>query len=234
MRIDKFLASQGYGSRKEVKKIIKNGQIRINDLVIKNDGFQIDEYKDVVMINNTIITYQKYLYIMLYKPKGYVSATNDTNEATVLDLVKDYQQFSLFPIGRLDKDTEGLLILSNDGELAHKLLSPAKKVVKTYYVETKKSIRKEDIQKIEEGITIDTGYLCLGANVELIDERRCYISITEGKFHQIKKMIKATNNKVEYLKRVRFANISLDKTLEKGEFRKLTNQEVFTLQESVE
>lgn len=230
MRLDKMLSSCGLGTRKEVKELIRKKHITINGNVITNDDYKVDENKDIVLVDNQPITYQKYIYIMLHKPAGVVSATFDPKEKTVIDLVPEYAYFDLFPFGRLDKDTEGLLILSNDGQLAHNLLSNKKHVSKKYYVEIEGLLNNEDIEIFKKGMTIDNNEKCLPAKIEIISNNTCFLTITEGKFHQAKRMFEKVNKPVKYLKRVEFGNLKLDENLEKGEYRLLTEKEIEKLQ----
>ena len=228
IRLDKLLKDCGLGSRKEVKEYIRKGLVMVNDVVIKNDDYKVDEEKDCIKFDNEMIMYEKYVYIMLNKPAGVVSATFDNKDRTVLDLIDEYQHMDLFPFGRLDKDTEGLLIISNDGKLAHDLLSPKKHVDKKYYVEVEGVLTLDDIKAFNNGITIDEE-LCKPADLEIIKSdaiSNCYVTICEGKYHQVKRMFESVNKKVIYLKRITFGNISLDENLKLGEYRKLTDEEI--------
>ena len=228
IRLDKLLKDCGIGSRKEVKEYIRKGFVTINDTVIKNDDFKVDEEKDVIKFDGETITYEKYVYIMLNKPAGVVSATYDNKYKTVIDLIDEYKHMDLFPFGRLDKDTEGLLIISNDGKLAHDLLSPKKHVDKKYYVEVEGLVTEEDIILFKQGITYEDE-ICKPATLEIIESdnvSKCYVTISEGKYHQVKKMFESVNKQVIYLKRITFGNISLDNNLKLGEYRKLTNEEI--------
>ena len=206
--------------------------VTVNDCVIKNDDFKIDEENDIVRFNGEIIKYEKFVYLMLNKPAGVVSATFDNRDTTVLDLIDEYKHLNLFPFGRLDKDSEGLLIISNDGQLAHNLLSPKKHVNKKYYVDVEGAVTIEDIQKFEEGILLDDGKLCKSASLEIIESgqiSKCYVTISEGVFHQVKRMFESVNKKVIYLKRITFGNINLDASLKLGEYRKLSKEEIESL-----
>lgn len=228
IRVDKLLKDCGIGSRKEVKEYIRKGFVTVNDKVIKNDDFKVNEEADVIKFDGEIITYEKYVYIMLNKPAGVVSATYDNRDKTVIDLINEYKHMDLFPFGRLDKDTEGLLIISNDGKLAHDLLSPKKHVDKKYYVEVEGIVNEEDIVLFKRGITYEHE-ICKPATLEIIESNnisKCYVTISEGKYHQVKKMFESVNKKVIYLKRITFGNISLDENLKLGEYRKLTNEEI--------
>lgn len=228
IRLDKLLKDCGIGSRKEVKDYIRKGLVKVNDTIIKNDDFKVNEEKDVIKFDDETITYEKFVYIMLNKPAGVVSATYDNKDKTVLDLIDEYKHMDLFPFGRLDKDTEGLLIISNDGKLAHDLLSPKKHVDKKYYVEVEGIVNEEDILTFKQGITYDDE-ICKPAILEIIESNnisKCYVTISEGKYHQVKKMFESVNKKVIYLKRITFGNISLDNNLKLGEYRKLTDEEI--------
>ena len=226
MRLDKFLANSGIGSRKEVKELIKQGLIFVNDERIKNSDKNIDEIKDVIKIRDKCIEYRKYVYIMLNKPQNVISATEDNKHKTVIDLIKGYDTYNIFPVGRLDIDTEGLLLLTNDGKLSHNLLSPKKHVEKEYFVKLKENINDIDINKVENNIELEDGYICKKAKIKRLSKNELNISITEGKFHQVKRMFKAVGNEVIFLKRVRMANILLDKNLKSGEYRELTEDEL--------
>ena len=229
MRLDKFLTELGIGSRKEVKEIVKKGHIKINSTIAKNSDTKIDENNDKIYLDGNLLVYEKFVYIMLNKPAGVVSATFDNKDKTVIDLINEYKHLNLFPFGRLDKDSEGLLIISNDGKLAHDLLSPKKHVDKTYYVDVEGIVTDDDILKFKEGITLDDGKVCKSAKLEIIksDEiSNCHVTISEGVFHQVKRMFESVNKKVIYLKRITFGNISLDNTLKLGEYRKLTEEEI--------
>lgn len=226
MRLDKLLSSCGFGTRKEVKELIRKKHVIVNDTIITNDDFKVKENEDKILVDNKEIKYQKFIYIMLHKPAGIVSATFDPKEKTVIDLVPEYAHYDLFPFGRLDKDTEGLLILSNDGKLAHNLLSNKKHVSKKYYVEIDGILQTNDITIFEKGMIIDNNEKCLPAKLEIITNNACFLTITEGKYHQVKRMFEAINKPVTYLKRVEFGPLSLDESLSKGEYRLLTEQEI--------
>ena len=226
MRLDKFLANSGVGSRKEVKELIKQGLVFVNEERIKSSDKNIDENKDIIKVNNKLITYKKHVYIMLNKPKNVISATDDNKHKTVIDLIKGYDTYNIFPVGRLDIDTEGLLLLTNDGKLSHNLLSPKKHVEKEYLVKLKENINDHNIYKVENSIELEDGYVCKRAKISKISENELTISITEGKFHQVKRMFKAVNNEVIYLKRIRMGNLLLDKNLMLGEYRELSSDEL--------
>lgn len=228
MRLDNFLTKALNVSRSEASKIIKNKQITINNKVAVKKDTYIDEQKDIIKYNNEIIEYKEFIYIMLNKPKGYLSATKDTKDKTVIDLIDIKRE--IFPVGRLDKDTEGLMLLTNNGKYAHFLTSPNHHVIKKYYVEVEKEILEDEIRLFCNGLEIRDGkdelYITKDANLELITEKTCYVYISEGKFHQIKRMFEKINNKVLYLKRVKFGDIELDESLELGQYRELTEEEI--------
>lgn len=230
MRLDKFLAEVGLGSRKEVKQLIKKGHISVNQKIEKSDKKQIDPEKDQVDYQGEILHYQEFYYYLLHKPAGVVSATEDKHDQTVMDLFSpsDYRS-DLFPVGRLDKDTEGLLLITNDGKLAHDLLSPKKHVEKEYFAEVQGVMTAEDQQRFVEGILLD-GDRTLPAEL-LIDEvtedkSKVRIILHEGKFHQVKRMVKACGKEVTYLKRIRMGKLLLTKELVKGAYRSLTEDEL--------
>lgn len=226
MRLDKFLAHANYGTRREVKKIIRSGWVSVNDQIIRNDDFKIDEIKDVICVDNEQVIYQQFYYIMLNKPNGYVSATIDDRYPTVLDLIDEDYALDLFPVGRLDLDTEGLLLLTNDGSLSHDLLSPKKHVDKEYYVELEKDFNDQDIKTLEAGVAINDQEVCKEAKVKRIDNNKMMLIIQEGKYHQVKRMMHAIDNEVTYLKRLRMGSLVLDETLPLGEYRALDETEI--------
>lgn len=226
MRLDKFLAHANYGTRREVKKIIRSGWVSVNDQIVKNDDFKIDENKDIIYVDNEQVIYQQFYYIMLNKPNGYVSATIDDRYPTVIDLIYEDYALDLFPVGRLDLDTEGLLLLTNDGSLSHELLSPKKHVDKEYYVELEKDFNDQDIKTLEAGVAINDQEVCKEAKVKRIDNNKMMLIIQEGKYHQVKRMMHAIDNEVTYLKRVRMGSLKLDEALPLGEYRALNEEEI--------
>ena len=228
MRLDKFLKDTGFGSRKEVKVLIKQKRVSVNDIVISNEGISVDEITDIIKVDNTHVIYIKFVYIMLNKPQGVVSATIDNVHSTVIDLINDYKYLDLFPVGRLDIDTEGLLLITNDGALSHNLLSPKKHVDKTYYLETNEVLTSDDINQIESGVLIDNE-LTLPAKLEIVNDNKYLLTIHEGKFHQVKRMISSVGKKVTFLKRIKFGSLVLDKDLPLGSYRLLTNEEIENL-----
>jgi len=225
LRLDKFLCDAGIGSRSQVKVFLKQGLIKVNGEIIKRPEFKVEEEQDSVTFQGKEIKYRKYVYYMLNKPKGVVSATKDNLDRTVTDLIKDSGHQNLFPVGRLDKDTEGLLIMTNDGDLAHRLLSPKRHVDKVYYVELDKILTEEGRRMLETGIDIGEEKPTLPANAQRITDTSLYLTIREGKYHQVKRMLKAVGCEVTYLKRIAMGAISLDKNLPCGCYRELTEEE---------
>lgn len=233
IRLDKMLSHLGYGSRKEVKEIIRHGWVYVNGEQIKDDDFKVSEVDDEIIVDGDKIDYEEYIYIMLNKPQGVISATYDPRYETVIDLIPEYRKMNIFPVGRLDIDTEGLLIITNDGELAHKLLSPKYHVFKKYYVEFSGTFKEEYYKSFESGIILDDGYETLPGKIEVIDDNKAHVYIREGKYHQVKRMFEALDMHVDYLKRIAFGDINLDKNLKLGEWRMLENDELNSLKSSV-
>lgn len=228
MRLDKFLASAFSLSRSEVKEKIKKGVVTVNGRTAKDAGMNVSE-ADSVTLSGKEAEYLKHVYIMLNKPAGVVSATSDKTYKTVTDLLSDkLKKRGLFPVGRLDIDTEGLLILTDDGDFAHRVTSPGKKVDKTYYLKTELPIGEDYTAKLSEGVYIPGGHKTLPAVFCLISEFEAYLTISEGKFHQVKYMLEALGNRVLYLKRVRIGRLDLDESLSPGEYRPfLPSEKVF-------
>lgn len=230
MRLDKLLAHCGFGTRKEVKDIIKKGYVQVNGITIKKDKTHVDPDCDEVFVDGEKVIYEEFVYYMLNKPKGYVSATEDNVYPTVVELIDDYYRDDLFPVGRLDVDTEGLLLMCNDGQLAHRLLSPKNHCSKIYYAKIKGIVTQDDIETFKNGVVIDDDYQCMSANLKILgcDESNSEIEVEiyEGKFHQVKKMFLAVGKEVTYLKRIRMKNLILDDNLKLGEFRRLTLEEL--------
>lgn len=238
MRIDRLLCELNIGSRSEVKQLLKRGLVSVNGIRVLKPETQVNEQTDVISCKGQEYRYRHFVYYMMNKPAGVVSATKDTESRTVLDVLAEYLKTDLnqnltgipvkdiFPVGRLDKDTVGLLILTNDGELAHNLLSPKKHVEKRYYVETDLPVTGKAISRLEEGLWIGQGEKTKEAKVKLLGERKCSIVITEGKFHQVKRMFHAVGLTVTYLKRISMGNLMLDESLPEGGVRELTEKEV--------
>ena len=231
MRLDKYLAEMGVGTRQEVKKQIRQGKVTVNGIVVKAADTKIDENGDEVMVDGRNISYVSYEYYMLNKPAGVISATEDRKDTTVIDLIRDKKRKDLFPVGRLDKDTEGLLLITNDGDLAHRLLAPKKHVDKVYYAKIDGVVTEEDAKKFAEGIDIGTDEeeMTRPAKLEIIksrEESEIRLTIHEGKFHQVKRMFHAVGKEVTYLKRERMGTLCLDENLKPGEYRLLTEEEI--------
>ncbi|WP_430509533.1 pseudouridine synthase [Gottfriedia solisilvae] len=230
MRIDKILANMGYGSRKEVKGLLKQGVVKIGDNIVKSPKEHVDLDNQVVSVNGEVVEYKEYVYLMMNKPPGVISSTEDSEHETVIGLL-EYEDiiFDPFPVGRLDKDTEGLLLITNDGQLAHQLLSPKKHVPKKYYATIDGLVTEEDIKAFEQGVTLDDGYETKPGYLTILtsgQESEIELVIMEGKFHQVKRMFEAVGKTVTYLKRLEMGPLKLDETLELGEYRELTNEEL--------
>lgn len=229
MRLDKLLAHSGFGTRKEVKNLIKKGYVSVNGEIEKIDKRHVNPSSDEIRVDGELIKYEEFVYYMLNKPSGYVSATEDNVYPTVVELIDDYYRQDLFPVGRLDVDTEGLLILTNDGVLAHQLLSPKNHCPKVYYAQINGVCTEDDVQTFLDGITIDE-YKCQSAYLKIlsISDTKSEIEVTifEGKFHQVKKMFLAIGKEVTYLRRIRMKNLCLDDNLNLGEYRRLTLEEL--------
>lgn len=235
LRVDKVLSNLGYGSRAELKVHCKKGLVKVNDKVISNPGTQVDTDIDKIEFNNEVVRYREFVYIMMNKPDGYLSATFDKRDPIVLDLIDpSYLTFEPFPVGRLDKDTEGLLVLTNDGQLAHRVLSPKKHVPKTYYAKIEGIVTEEDVKAFEKGVVLDDGYETMPSQLKIIESgevSEIELTIHEGKFHQVKRMFESVGKKVVYLKRLSMGKLILDETLSLGEYRELTDKEVKLIEE---
>lgn len=229
MRLDKLLAHCNYGTRKEVKDIIKKGYVTVNDKVVKKDKEHVNPETDIIMVDGEQVIYEEFVYYMLNKPQGYVSATADNVYPTVIELIDDYYRDDIFPVGRLDVDTEGLLLITNDGQLAHRLTSPKHHCSKIYYAKINGVVTEHDIELFKEGITIDD-YTCMSSNLKILstDESTSEIEVEifEGKFHQVKKMFLAVGKEVTYLQRIKMKNLCLDESLDLGEYRRLSEEEL--------
>ncbi|GKX64882.1 pseudouridine synthase [Inconstantimicrobium mannanitabidum] len=230
-RLDKVLSNLGYGSRKEIKSIVKKNLVEVDGVVIKDNGFQLDPEKSKIVVAGEEVLYRKYIYLMMNKPDGVISATFDNRDETVIDLLEpEHAIFEPFPVGRLDKDTVGLLLITNDGELNHRLISPKWGVDKVYHAYIDKPVDEEDIKAFEKGVTLDDGYKCMSAKLEIIgpmDEgSEIHVTVQEGKYHQVKRMFESRGKKVVYLQRISFAGLPLDTDLEEGQYRELTEEEL--------
>lgn len=232
IRLDKFLSEMSGWTRSEVKKIVRTGSVTVDGNEVKKPETKIDEKLSIVRVDGRQIKYNKYEYYMLNKPKGFVSATTDREHKTVVDIISSSEKKDLFPVGRLDIDTEGLLLITNDGELAHRLLAPKNHVEKTYYVEVSGILDDADVDAVEKGLDIGEEKNTIPAKMEILKTdiqnniSSCYLTIHEGKFHQVKRMMKKLGKTVTYLKRVSMGSLILDSKLKKGNYRKLTEQEI--------
>lgn len=233
MRLDKLLANMGYGSRKEVKQLLKQKAVRVDDVVVKDAAMKVDTEKQIVTVFGEPVEYTEFIYLMMNKPQGVISATEDNRDETVIDLLDPlHQHFEPFPVGRLDKDTEGFLLITNDGQLAHNLLSPKKHVPKTYYADIEGRVTEADIEAFAQGVTLDDGYHTKPGHLvilEAAEQSKIELTIQEGKFHQVKRMFEAVDKKVTYLKRLSMGPLQLDPQLALGEYRELTETELNTL-----
>lgn len=235
MRLDKMLSNMGCGSRRDIKIYLKKGLVRVNGKIEKSPSVHVDAYGDDVEFDGEKVMYKEHVYIMLNKPAGYVSATEDNRDRTVMELIDpSHLVFKPFPVGRLDKDTEGLLVLTSDGDLAHRVLSPRKHVSKRYYAQIDGVVGQQDIEAFKVGVELDDGYVTLPAKLEILEsgeKSEIELVIVEGKFHQVKRMFEAVGKKVTYLKRLSMGNLILDESLQKGESRELTEDEIIRLEE---
>lgn len=232
MRLDKFLGITGCCSRSDAKRAIRGKNVSVNGETAKSSDMQVDEERDVVVYFGKTVVYRKYTYIMLNKPEGVVSATEDGRDVTVLDLLPDnVRNDRMFPCGRLDKNTLGLVLLLDNGELGHRLLAPKSHVSKKYRFRSKYAISQEDAARFEGGLTLEDGYATLPATIELdADGMGGIITLVEGKYHQIKRMLEALKNKITYLERITFGPLVLDEALGRGEWRYLDDDEIDALE----
>ena len=232
VRLDKYLTAMGVGTRSEVKTYIRKGRVQVDGQVVKEPDIKINTTNVQVLFDNKLLQYEEFVYYMLNKPAGVVSATTDNQSTTVIELMKEAKNKDIFPVGRLDKDTEGLLLITNDGDLSHQLLSPRKHIGKVYYAKVKGCVTQEDILAFEKGIRINDEFTTLPAKLNIIkyDEiSEIEVTIFEGKFHQVKRMFMAVGKEVIYLKRLSMGNLRLDETLLPGEYRRLTQGEINSL-----
>lgn len=232
MRIDKFLTELGLGTRSEVKKILKTGQVAVNGIPVKKPEEKINETEDTVTYQGKVLAYQQFEYYMFHKPAGCVTAVSDAKHKTVMDYMKDLTRKDLNPVGRLDIDTEGLLLITNDGMLSHELLSPAKHVPKTYYAKVEGKVTEEDVSLFAAGVDIGEKKLTKSADLRILVSdtvSEIELTISEGKFHQVKRMFEAVDKKVVYLKRISMGSLVLDENLEPGSYRLLTDEEITQL-----
>ena len=229
-RLDKIISATGKKSRREVKLLVKQGRILVDGVPAAAADMKVDPAVSEILMDGENIGYQKFTYIMLHKPAGVLSAVEDKRQKTVLDLLpEELQRRGLSPVGRLDKDTEGLLLLTNDGELTHKLLSPRHHVDKVYYARVEGVLEKADCEAFAVGMTLGDGLECLPAGLEILSDSEALVTLQEGKFHQVKRMLAACGKPVTYLKRLSMGPLQLDESLQPGEFRHLTEEELAAL-----
>lgn len=236
-RLDKVLSNQGYGTRKEIKKIIRDGAVQVDEKIVSDPGMHVDPETQKLYVNGRQVFYRNYIYLMMNKPQGVISATEDERERTVLDLLpEEYASFKPAPAGRLDKDTTGLLILTNDGRLAHDIISPKKHMPKIYHARVKGEVTKQDVDRFSEGIVLDDGYKTLPSRLSIMERGQISaveIEIYEGKYHQIKRMFEAVGKAVVFLTRVSVGPVMLDENLKPGEFRELKAEEIQSLYHNI-
>jgi 16S rRNA pseudouridine516 synthase len=229
-RLDKLLSNFGYGTRSEIRNLIKDGTVKVDGAIVKDASMHVDPQSSKIELKGTILNYREFIYLMMNKPAGVISATTDNKLKTANDLLpSEFSCFDLFPAGRLDIDTEGMLLLTNDGQLAHNLLSPKKHVSKRYYAVIDGMVTETDVKAFKEGVMLDDGYVTMPANLYIIMSglrSEIELEIHEGKFHQVKRMFEEVGKKVTYLKRIRMGGLKLDESLEPGACRELTPEEL--------
>ena len=226
MRLEKYLVQCGVASRKKIKTAIAEGRVTVNGKIEVNDATDVEWGDDIITFDGIIPQKKQLKYYIMYKVSGYITAMEDENKKTVAELLPDYvDKNSVFPVGRLDRDTEGLLLFTSDGDLSHAMAHPDNDMKKTYYVELDKEISHDDILALEQGVTLDTNYTALPSEVEFLDSKSIHLTITEGKYHQVKKMLKAVKNKVTYLKRVKFGNLTLE-NMRPGEVKEIKREDI--------
>lgn len=230
IRLDKYISDSSPLSRKDASKVIKRGDVSVNGAVISDIAFKVDKENDIVTLMGEKLSHKQNYYIMMNKPQGYLSATEDKYDKTVMDLLDNsLPKAKIFPAGRLDKDTEGFLFLTTDGILAHKVTGPKNHIPKKYFVKLDLPLKNDLIKAFKDGVTLENGELCKSADLEITDEYNCYLTITEGKYHQVKRMFLMYGLTVTYLKRVQIGGLTLSEDLKSGEYRELTEDEVLKL-----
>lgn len=227
IRLDKFVSDCGVATRREIKQMVKAGRISVNGEVAKTPDIKLDPETSVVTLDGNILKYEKFHYYMLNKPAGVLSATDDGKQKTVIDLLSpEMQKMGLFPVGRLDKDTTGLLIITDDGDFAHRVISPKSEIVKVYNACTESPVNDADVRAFKDGITLADGTKCLPAELRLLDDGSCLVMVMEGKYHQVKRMLASRGKPVTALKRLKIGELELDESLKPGEFRALSQNEL--------
>ncbi len=229
MRVDKLLSNMGYGSRKDMKKLLKTGSVHVDGMAIKDGKIHVDPSKQVVTVFGEVVEYKPYIYLMMNKPQGVISATEDHEHGTVIDLLSpEHVMYEPFPVGRLDKDTEGFLLLTNDGQFSHALMSPKRHVPKTYVATVRGEVDDHDVALFKQGVMLEDGYTTKPAELVILKPgaiSEVELTITEGKYHQVKRMFEAVGKKVTALSRIKVGDLSIDPMLELGAYRELTEEE---------
>ena len=235
MRLDKYLADMGLGTRSEIKKAVRSGRVSVDGRAVTNPAAKVGP-EEVVLFDGTAVTYEPYVYYMLHKPAGVISASEDRRERTCVDLIDETRRRDLFPVGRLDRDTEGLLLITNDGDLCHRLLTPSRHVDKVYYARISGKVTEKDVRGFADGLQVDEDFRAMPAQLRILRSdsvSEVEIVIREGKFHQIKRMFRAVGKEVLYLKRLSMGSLTLDPALEAGAWRRLTADELAELRKSL-
>ncbi len=237
LRLDKILSHMGIGTRTEIRKMMKKGLVSVNGEIIKDPALKINPEESSIFVAGEPVIYKKFIYLMMNKPAGYLSATTDEHDKTVLDLLApEHRIFAPFPVGRLDKDTEGLLLLTNDGKMGHHLTAPRRHVPKTYYALIKGEVSEADVKAFSQGVILDDGYKTLPARLTILKtglRSEIELIIYEGKYHQVKRMFQAQGKEVIYLKRIKMGPLVLDESLATGAYRELTSEELLLLREDL-
>lgn len=236
IRLDKFITDMGIASRNDAKALIKNGRVTVDGIVAISGETKIDTTMSIVTIDGNEIRYQKFVYVMLNKPSGFICAAEDKKEKTIMELLDEsLKRREVFSVGRLDKDTEGLLLLTDDGDYAHRVISPKSDIIKRYYARLSASPDETDIKKMRDGIKLSDGTHCLPAGLEILSEFECIVSVSEGKYHQVKRMMASLGKPVEYLKRLSVGALLLDESLPLGSYRELSEGEIeLSLQNTIQ
>ena len=235
MRLDKYLADMGLGTRSEIKKAVRSGRVSVDSRTVTDPGAKVGP-EDEVLFDGKAVTYEPYVYYMLHKPAGVISASEDRRERTCVDLIDETRRRDLFPVGRLDRDTEGLLLITNDGDLCHRLLTPSRHVDKVYFARVSGRVTGEDVRGFADGLQVDADFRAMPAQLRILRSdsvSEVEVVIREGKFHQIKRMFRAVGKEVLYLKRLSMGSLTLDPALEAGAWRRLTADELAELRKSL-
>ena len=227
IRLDKLLSNEGIASRKELRAIIKAGRVTVNGNAVCNPETKVESDSDIIRFDGRILKYSEYHYYMMDKPCGILTATEDKEQKTVLDLLPpEVRRMGVFPIGRLDKDTSGLLLITNNGEFAHRVISPKSNIEKLYFAKVDGIPTAEDAEEFEKGLILSDGTKCLPAKLEITGENKCFVTVREGKYHQVRRMLASRGKRVEQLRRLRIGSLSLDSSMKTGDFRELAQNEI--------